>query len=106
MGGLIGTGAGEELNPTVEASYWRENYRNEPYYDSRYTFEDYLQAYHVGYACRLDNPDTDWTQVEAELQSDWERNERQSQLPWQEAKHAIHAAWDRIPEQPQGGVYY
>src|SRR5674476_1159730 len=31
-GGAAGRAAGEALDPKVENAYWRENYRNRPYY--------------------------------------------------------------------------
>src|SRR3954464_15387375 len=39
-GGLPVKGAAEAVNPTAEDAYWRENYRNRPYYESNYSYED------------------------------------------------------------------
>jgi hypothetical protein len=101
-GGLVGKGSGEELNPTGEEAYWRKSYRNEPYYDSGYTFEDYAPAFLAGYVYRMNNRGTAWNRAEATLQADWESNKEKSNLHWEHAKHAVHAAWHRVNDSFSG----
>src|SRR5579883_1863576 len=48
-GGLAGKGVAERVNPTVEDSYWRENYGSRPYIESGYDYTDYEPAYRTGY---------------------------------------------------------
>ena len=95
-GELVGNGSGEERNPTGEEAYWREFYSNEPYHDSRYTFEDYAPAFLAGYVYRINNRGVAWDRAESILQADWESNKDKSNLHWEHAKHAAHAAWHRV----------
>src|SRR6478735_5983071 len=48
-GGLAGKGVAEQIDPTVEDAYWRDAHRNESYYDSTATYDDYAPAYRTGY---------------------------------------------------------
>ncbi len=48
-GGMAGKAAAEGVNPTVEDSYWRENYNKHPSYKSDYTYDDYAPAFRSGY---------------------------------------------------------
>ena len=95
-GGLVGKGSGEELNPTGEETYWRKSYRNEPYYSSDYTFEDYAPAFLAGYIYRMNNRGVAWDRAETTLKADWASNKEKSNLHWEHAKHAAHAAWHRV----------
>src|SRR4051812_40023465 len=49
VGGLAGKDVAEEINPTVEDAYWRENYTKENYVEPDASFDDYQPAYRVGY---------------------------------------------------------
>lgn len=93
VGGLAGKGLGEAVNPTAEDTYWREAYRNEPYYNKQYGYDDYGPAYRLGYTHRLNNGTT-WD--ERKLQSEWERAKGTSRLAWNDAKDAAHAGWHRV----------
>jgi hypothetical protein len=95
-GGLAGKAAGEAVNPTAEASYWRESYASEPYYNSKYQYDDYAPAYKVGYESRARYAGKTWDQAEGALQNDWERAKGASRMGWEEAKHATRAAWHRV----------
>lgn len=96
VGGLAGKGASEVINPTAEDTYWRDAYRNEPYYSNAYGYEDYAPAYRVGYTHRMSNAEQNWEQAEAKMQADWDRTKGTSRLKWDEAKHATRAAWLRL----------
>src|SRR5688500_16773609 len=43
-GGLAGKGIAEKIDPTVEDAYWRDNHRNEPYYQSGFSYDEYRPA--------------------------------------------------------------
>src|SRR5690606_12280266 len=48
-GGLAGKGIAERIDPSVEESYWRENYSAQDYVEEGEPFEAYEPAYRVGY---------------------------------------------------------
>jgi hypothetical protein len=95
-GGLAGKGIAESLNPTAEDAYWREQYRNEPYYSSTRTYEDYAPAYRTGYTAYPRYQGRRFDDVQTELERDYYTNRGDNGLSWNEAKHATRAAWDRI----------
>ena len=41
IGGVGGHAVAEAIDPTVELSYWRTNYKTRPYYKPGRAFEDY-----------------------------------------------------------------
>src|SRR4249919_3619792 len=47
-GGLAGKGVAEAVNPTVEDTYWRDNYKSRPY-ASGATYDQYRPAYQHGW---------------------------------------------------------
>src|SRR5687768_10001539 len=59
-GGLVGKAVAGDIDPTVEAAYWREEYRNRPYYNSNYKFEDYEPAYRAGWEAYDSKKGGDW----------------------------------------------
>ena len=97
-GGLVGKDIGETVHRTDEERYWIMSYRREPYYNSRYSYEDYAPAYRAAYAHRMRNVQGFWEQAEIDLQTGWESSKDKSRLLWQDAKHAAHAAWHRVDD--------
>jgi hypothetical protein len=93
VGGLAGKGVGEAVNPTAEDAYWREAHRNEPYYDTRYSYDDYAPAYRLGYS---HTGSRRWEDAEVGLRSDWDRVKGKSRLEWDQAKDAVRAGWHRV----------
>ena len=98
-GGLGGKALAEEIDPTVEAAYWQENYRSRDYIDLDFGYETYEPAYRYGYESRSRSPIDDFTAAEPELQRDWEKHRGESQLDWQTARPATEDAWNRADEQ-------
>jgi hypothetical protein len=94
-GGLAGKAAGEALDPTREDAYWKDNYKNESYYDSNLSYDDYSPAYRVGYMGRSRFADQNFDDVESDLRADYERDKGSSKLDWDRARAASHAAWNR-----------
>src|SRR5687767_10858541 len=41
VGGLAGKGIAEKIDPTVEDSYWRQNYASRPYVDKNNNYDVY-----------------------------------------------------------------
>lgn len=99
-GGLAGKGIAEKVNPTAEADYWRENYRNEPYVKEGRAYDVYEGAYRTGYEGYARYGDRTWDEVKADLQRDYERNRGTSELTWDEASPATRAAWERLGRKP------
>jgi hypothetical protein len=96
VGGLAGKGVAEAVDPTVEDAYWRENYRNEPYYDSSLTYDDYEPAYRMGYEAYGDRRGRRFEDVEPQLQGRWTSTKGRSRMDWERAKSAVRAGWHRV----------
>ncbi len=95
-GGLAGKGIAESINPTEEETYWRENYKNRPYYESNYTYDQYAPAYRYGWESRSKHQGRQFDEVESDLGRDWDRAKGSSNLGWEKAKHATRDAWHRV----------
>lgn len=96
VGGLAGKDVAEQINPTLEDIYWRENYSASPYFERGTTYSDYQAAYRAGYEGfdRYGHSGRTYSEIEATLQRDYER-EQTGKLPWEKAKHAVRDAWDK-----------
>jgi hypothetical protein len=97
-GGLAGKAAGEAVNPTDEDAYWRENYRNRPYYQTGADYDQYEPAYRQGYTAYSRYPGRDFDDFERDLSRDWTVNRGKSNLEWERAKLASRDAWQRIKD--------
>jgi len=96
-GGLAGKGIAESIDPTVEDSYWRENYASRPYYDETVEYDVYRPAYQHGWEARTKYADRTFDEVEPDLQRDWDATHaRTTKLPWTKARAASRDAWDRL----------
>lgn len=95
-GGLAGKAIAEQLDPTAEESYWRENYQRRPYYQQGTPYDDYGPAYRSGWEARTRYPDRKWDDLESDLESKWEKSKGKSRLTWERAKGAARDAWDRV----------
>ncbi|MBF2028109.1 MAG: hypothetical protein IGS48_15305 [Oscillatoriales cyanobacterium C42_A2020_001] len=98
VGGLVGKSTAEVFDPTIEDTYWRENYTSRPYVQPGYSYDDYHPAYRTGYEGyhRYYADGRTYEEVEPELQRDYETNYRTSRVGWNDAKHATRDAWERI----------
>src|SRR5689334_14038343 len=47
-GGLVGKHTAEQINPTAEDTYWKDNYRSRPYVDKGASYDEYRPAYRYG----------------------------------------------------------
>lgn len=97
VGALAGKGIAEKMNPTEEEAYWRDNYRNEPYYQDHYSWDDYRSGYRVGYEgySRHGMSGRTFDNFEDEFRTDYEKGKGSSKLTWDQARNAARAAWDR-----------
>jgi phage tail tape-measure protein len=97
-GGLAGKAAAESIDPTAEYAYWEETYQSRPYYDREYIYDDYAPAYRTGWEARSLYPQSDWNDVEEDVEGHWEKTRENSKLTWAHAKDAARDAWDRVAE--------
>ena len=95
-GGLAGHGAAEGVNPTVEDTYWRENYKTRPYAKDAQTYEEYRPAYQYGWESRTKYQGRKFDEVETDLERGWDTARGKSQLGWEKAKDATRDAWHRV----------
>lgn len=105
-GAAAGHAVAENIDPTVERTYWSENYQSRPYYQSSMTYDDdYAPAYQYGWEARSRYRDRDFDDVETDLRSDWERTKAKSRLSWEQAKSAVRDAWDRVSSRTDRAAY-
>ena len=97
-GGLAGKGVAEAIDPTAEQTYWRDNYRSRPYYDSRTTYDDWGPAYAFGVDAYTRRNGRSFDELESGLSQDWARARGRSTLGWEQAKHATRDAWTRVSD--------
>ncbi|HSI53587.1 MAG TPA: hypothetical protein VK981_06410 [Ramlibacter sp.] len=86
------------INPTAEDAYWRQAFRDEPYYRAPLSYDDYSPAYRVGYTGPL-RREGSFESLEIVLRNDWEQVKGRSRIDWAQARPAIRAAWDRAMQQ-------
>jgi len=99
VGGLAGKATAERIDPSFEESHWREHYSSRPYVEKDATYEEYQQAYRVGYEGfdRYGNTGRNYSDVEPDLRREYEAS-RQGGLIWEKAKHAVQDAWNRAAD--------
>jgi hypothetical protein len=95
-GGLGGKGMAESVNPTVEDTYWRNEFINRPYVAKGSTYETYQPAYRYGWESRVLHGNKPYDEVEPTLESGWHSARGTSSMAWPEAKGAVRDAWHRV----------
>jgi hypothetical protein len=85
----------ESTDPTIGTAYWRSVYDNDPGIDTRYSFDDYVPAFSMGFAGRDAHRGLTWEQAELRLAAAWEQSRGASRLSWQQARAAARSAWRR-----------
>ena len=96
VGGLAGKGVAESIDPTGEATYWRDNFKSRPYAANATSFDDYGPAYGYGVSSYTKYADRSFDDVESDLARDWDSARGKSKLPWEQARNATRDAWERI----------
>jgi hypothetical protein len=96
VGGLAGKGIAEQIDPTVEEAYWRNEYVNRPYVAKGSTYDDYGPAYRYGIDNYAKYPGRSFDDVESDMSRDWQRAKGKSSLTWDNAKHAARDSWHRV----------
>jgi hypothetical protein len=97
-GGLVGKGIAEQIDPSVEDAYWRDNFLERDYIDdpAEARYADYGPAYRYGVDAYGRNAGRDYDTLEPELASGWDSARGESRLHWDDAKHATRDAWHRL----------
>lgn len=97
-GGLAGKSVAEQIDPTVEDAYWRQQYANQSYYEDDYDYDDYAPAYRTGYEgySTYYGQGMTYDQAEPTLRRDYEARHGNNRLGWEKAKYAARDAWDRV----------
>jgi hypothetical protein len=96
VGGLVGKRIAEEINPTDEEAYWRDNYRGRHYVGKEDRYEDYAPAYRYGWESYGRHAGRSFDEAETDLRTGWGGAKTGSRLEWDRARPATRDAWDRI----------
>ncbi len=101
-GGVAGAFAGkaiaEDIDPTVEANYWRDAYSQQPYFSEDYSYDDYEPAYKSGWESYDPAKPSSWQEREAVAKQNWETEGGATTMPWDQARLAAEDAYGRINE--------
>jgi hypothetical protein len=84
------------------STHFRDNLKNEPYYDARYGWDDYDPAYRYAHKSYEDNPNARFEDLETRLEAGWDIAKGKSKLAWLDAKEAVRSAWNRFEEAMPG----
>ena len=103
-GGLAGKAVAEQVDPTVETVYWRENYLKRPYVETGVLYPDYEPAYRYGWESYASYPGRDFESVEADLEREWPKRRGSSTLDWTRARMAVRDAWNRVFHRNKSGT--
>lgn len=95
-GGLAGKGTAETVNPTVEETYWRENFASRPYATQGLPYEQFASAYRYGWETRGLYVGRRFEDVASDLEHGWDKAKGTSTLAWSRARSATRDAWQRV----------
>lgn len=95
-GGLVGHGIGEAISPSEEETYWRDNHSRQ-WYAGETSYEDYQDAYRLGYEgyARHGVTGRTYDELEPDFQREYE-SRASGRISWEKAKRATKAAWNRV----------
>lgn len=85
-----------------ERAHWKQQFSNEPYYESGRDFSDYDEAYRIGTEGRELHSGKRFEQIEPDLQREWEQGKDATSIGWDKARQAVRAAWDRLDHEAPG----
>lgn len=97
-GGLAGKAVAESYDPTVEAAYWQNEYRNRPYYNKAHSYNHYSPAYRAGWEAYDADANEDWETREATARQGWENEGGADYMTWDEARPAAKDAYSRVDD--------
>jgi hypothetical protein len=79
-------------------THFQQNFTKEPYYDSRYSWDDYDPAYRYAWRAREEHPNARFEDFEERIQAGWEIAKGKSRLAWLDARQAVRSAWNRLED--------
>jgi hypothetical protein len=103
VGGLAGKGIAEQIDPTREDAYWRENFSSRPY-ASGASYDDYGPAYGYGVNSYSKYAGRKFEDVESDLGRDWNNVKGKSSLTWDRAKLATRDAFHRVSDSVERAI--
>jgi uncharacterized protein (TIGR02271 family) len=95
LGGLAGKEVAEQIDPTEEDAYWRDNYKTRSYVDKGADYSAYQPAYRYGWESQNRYAGKTFDQAESDLRSGWDKVRGASSLAWDKARNAVRDAFDR-----------
>jgi hypothetical protein len=99
VGGVAGAYAGkalaENIDPTVEEEYWRNEYPQRPYYSENRSYDDFAPAYRAGWEAYDPQATSTWQEREALARQRWEGEGGAPTMTWEEARLASQDAYER-----------
>lgn len=108
--GVGGLAEGEDLDPVAEGDYWRENFRERPYYEAGTPYEDYEPGYRFGWETAADpaSAGLSFEELEPDLERKWKTRPTpegdairgKDALTWNQLRHAVRDAWERVRNTP------
>jgi hypothetical protein len=78
------------------STHWQNSFKDEPYYNDRYSWDDYDPAYRYAHKSYEENPHARFDDLETRLEAGWDVAKGKSKLAWVDAKQAMRSAWDRL----------
>jgi hypothetical protein len=103
-GGLAGKAVAEDLDPTVESAYWRDEHAKRPYFKKQYKYEDYEPAYRAGWEAYDYEAPANWSDRERFAREKWENEGGQPSMTWEEARQAAEDAYTRVHHRRSGNA--
>jgi hypothetical protein len=80
-----------------EDTYWRSNFKRRPYAaTSEFDYNYFQPGYRYGYDAAHRFKNSDWDDIEPELERGWTSYEHRGESTWEHVKLAVRDAWDRI----------
>jgi hypothetical protein len=94
--GTGGLAAGEDLDVVAEGDYWRENFRDRPYFAADKPYEHYEPGYRLGWEAGIDEQyeGLSFEEIEDDLRETFELI-TPDKTPWEEIRDASRDAFDR-----------
>ena len=86
----------EPTDPQTEDAYWRDHYRDRPYYRHGRFYFDYKPGYRYGWESAFDRKyrDKSFDKAEADLAAEWAK--AGTGLPWREWREIVRDAWNHV----------
>jgi len=91
-------GIASAVDEVKEEKHWRETFQSRPCVDGDASFEDYAPAYVYGVSWYRSNPQREFDESEADLETGWNTARGESALAWSKAKPAARDAWYRVDQ--------